>query len=236
MRIAICEDESGARAWVRQALMSVIPEDSRMSIREFGDGELLLAAYIASNSPFDVVLLDVDMPGLNGLETARRIRNQDGSVVIAFLTSYSEFAIKGYEVRAFRYILKNEPEPLLQRQLREVVREGMRRVKRLTIVTKDAKYALPAQSILYAEVYNRVVTIHARGGTAHQYYGTLAELEAELEGYSFVRTHKSYLVNLAAIDSIRDDQILLKGGETVYMSRRLRAGIEEAFVLYMAGR
>ena len=88
-------------------------------IHEFTSGRDLLSFYV--KGMYEVIILDVEMPDLTGLQTAERIRQIDGSVIISFLTNYAEFAVKGYDVGAFRYILKNQPDYVYTKQLNSIM-------------------------------------------------------------------------------------------------------------------
>lgn len=105
MNIAICDDE---QVFLRQLHRKIadlkIPD---CQIHEFSSGKELLSSFI--KGMYEVIILDVEMPELNGLQTAEKIRQTDKSVIISFLTNYAEFAVQGYEVNAFRYILKINP-------------------------------------------------------------------------------------------------------------------------------
>lgn len=119
MNIAICDDEKVFLKQLHTKINSLKIHNCQIS--EFTSGQELLSNFV--KGMYEIVILDVEMPGLNGLETAERIRQTDKSVIISFLTNYSEFAVKGYEVGAFRYILKNQPDYAYMEQLLSVFDE-----------------------------------------------------------------------------------------------------------------
>ena len=98
---------------------------------------------------YEIIILDVEMPGLNGLETAERIRQTDKSVIISFLTNYSEFAVKGYEVGAFRYILKNQPDYAYMEQLLSVFDEYNQKFRTFTFTNRNLTFSFKLIHILY---------------------------------------------------------------------------------------
>nr|WP_302511320.1 response regulator [uncultured Ruminococcus sp.] len=106
MNIAIVDDEPVFLKQLHNRLREMKLPDCE--IHEFTSGRDLLSFYV--KGMYEVIILDVEMPDLTGLQTAERIRQIDGSVIISFLTNYAEFAVKGYDVGAFRYILKNQPD------------------------------------------------------------------------------------------------------------------------------
>ncbi|MCM1227603.1 MAG: response regulator [Clostridium sp.] len=105
MRIAIVDDEKNFLSNLKNIIIESYPEPDKLNISEFGCGEEFIKDF--KKSMYDVIILDIEMKELNGLETAEKIRSADNSVIIVFLTSHQEFALQGYEVNAFRYMLKN---------------------------------------------------------------------------------------------------------------------------------
>lgn len=100
---------------------------------------------------YEVIILDVEMPDLTGLQTAERIRQIDGSVIISFLTNYAEFAVKGYDVGAFRYILKNQPDYVYTKQLNSIIAECQQRFRTFTFNNKNLSFKFRLTDILYFE-------------------------------------------------------------------------------------
>lgn len=111
MRIAICDDEEVFRTYLRNLLaLDSFTGGTDIQVTEYAGGEALLADLETAAESLDVVFLDIRMPGMDGLETARLLRQRGEKCLIVFLTSLLEYARKGYEVRAFRYLLKEEAE------------------------------------------------------------------------------------------------------------------------------
>ena len=115
MRIALCDDDKNFLTMFRKLMEESYPDQDKLYISEFESGEQFLSQFEANQ--FDVIILDVEMKGLTGLEVAGKIRETDRSVIIAFLTSHQEFATDGYEVNAFRYLLKKEIPQKLEKCL-----------------------------------------------------------------------------------------------------------------------
>mgnify|MGYP004730973699 CR=1 FL=1 len=103
MRIAIVDDEQKFLLNLKSMIKKVYPEPDKLKISEFGSGDEFIKDF--KKNMYDIIILDIEMKELNGLETAERIRSADSSVIIVFLTSHQEFALQGYEVNAFRYML-----------------------------------------------------------------------------------------------------------------------------------
>ncbi len=121
MRIAIVDDEREFLLNLKSMISENYPEPDKLSISEFGSGEEFVKNF--KKNMYDIIILDIEMKELNGLETAEKIRSADSSVIIVFLTSHQEFALQGYEVNAFRYMLKSQPETMYRRQLSSIFDE-----------------------------------------------------------------------------------------------------------------
>lgn len=128
MNIAIVDDEPVFLKQLHNRLREMKLPDCE--IHEFTSGRDLLSFYV--KGMYEVIILDVEMPDLTGLQTAERIRQIDGSVIISFLTNYAEFAVKGYDVGAFRYILKNQPDYVYTKQLNSIIAECQQRFRTFT--------------------------------------------------------------------------------------------------------
>lgn len=121
MKIAICDDEKKFLNKVKKLIVSNYAANDKLTICEFESGEQFLSHFKANQ--YDIIILDIKMKELTGLDVAEKIRETDKSVIIAFLTSHQEFAPNGYEVNAFRYLLKGQPEHMYIKQLRSIFNE-----------------------------------------------------------------------------------------------------------------
>ena len=121
MKIAICDDEKIFLKKMNNLIVSNYANPDKLIICEFESGEQFLSQFKANQ--FDVIILDIEMKELTGLDVAEKIRETDKAVIIAFLTSHQEFAPNGYEVNAFRYLLKGQPEQMYIKQLRSIFNE-----------------------------------------------------------------------------------------------------------------
>ncbi len=235
MRIAICDDEKTFLIKLRKEISEILNEPD-YELMEFHSGEALLDAY--KEQKYDIIILDIEMNGINGLDTAREIRKSDCSVVIAFLTSYESFAVQGYEVKAERYILKQQPSNMYKEQLSSLFSEY--RLRHKTFVYNNLNKAFSARlfDIQYFEVYIRTIIVHVYDGDnkIFNYYGKLSELEESYTADGFVRVGKSYLVNISNIKHIDKDGIYMLNGDFVSMGRSVRAKVIKAYMDYLSGR
>lgn len=231
MKIAICDDQERESNEVEKWIKALIPDSKDYELFKYFSGEALLEAI--HTEAFDIIFLDIEMKGINGLETARKIRKDHKRAIIVFLTNYKEFSIDGYEVGAFRYLLKGQHESVYIQKFRDIIREYNSRYKTLDIYTRDMFKKVYVDEISYFEVYRKKVTLHTIDRKQYEYNKPLCDIEKELVGDQFKKPHKSYLVNLTAIDKITKDGLLMKSGEMVPVSRNFKKEISDAYLNYM---
>lgn len=205
MRIAIVDDEASVREELRGYIGRLAGETgTEMSVTEFPSGDALLSGY---EPVYDIMVFDVDMPGINGMDTARKIREQDEHVVILFVTNIAQYAINGYEVDAVDYIIKPVGYHDFAMKFRKALRraaQGRRRA--LVIDTVNGPISLEADSVLYIEVMAHYLIYHT-SGREYRVRASMKDQEDTLKKYGFARCHKSYLVNLAHLDGVTASDI-----------------------------
>lgn len=233
MKIAICDDEERSVSKIREDLVSLQTSDDEFSFDEFNDGSSLLSGF--TEGKYAIIVLDIEMNGLNGLETAEFIRSIDDKVIIIFLTSYEKFACQGYEVRAFRYILKTQPHSIYMKQLDDAIHEYYRNTRYIIASVNGKDEKLLTDDILYLEVFSHKIQIHTKTED-YTVKGTLSEFEAQLSDSLFARLDKSSLVNIINIDYIRKNEVILVNGKTLFASRNHIRNIKESFMNYSRSR
>ena len=156
-------------------------------------------------------------------------------MIIIFLTGYEKFACQGYAVRAFRYILKNQPHSIYMKQLDDAIREYYRNTRYIIASDGSKEEKLPTEDILYIEVFSHKLMIHAKNGN-YVTKGTLTDMEEQLSDLLFMRLDKSNLVNIANIDYIRKNEVILTNGDTLFASRNHIKNIKQCFMDYSRSR
>lgn len=229
IRVAIAEDDPICTERLQDYLERYGRENAEtVEITLFSDGAELVEDYRPN---YDLLLLDIEMPHLDGMTAAEKIRRLDSEVSILFVTNMAKYAIKGYEVDALGFMLKPVSYFQLALKLKKVQSCLQSRSQRsLMIPTEDGIKKLPAADVHYVEVLDHRLHLH----TDQQVYitpGSLRDLEAELAGQHFVRCNKGYLVNLRHIELIRDDCVVMANGDKLLISRRKREG----FLLAVTG-
>lgn len=232
LKLAIAEDDPKCAADLRSFVERYCQEhDLELQLRMFPDGMKLVEEY---QPVWDVLLLDIEMPHLDGMKAAERIRAVDPAVLIIFITYMGKFAIRGYEVSALDFVLKPVNYSKLAMRLRHVEEIIRRREDRFLLVSENGGlFRILTADIRYIEVANRHIHIHAADRT-YVTNGTLSKLEQDLEGQPFARCSHSYLVNLRHVTSVERDAVLV-AGETVPLSRSKQKTFLQALSDYMGG-
>ncbi len=233
MKIAICDDEPSFLIQLKELLNDCCGATDKLMIEEFSSGEELLADF--SPNKYDAIILDIEMVGISGIDAAQQIRRSDSGVIIAFLTSHQEFAIHGYEVNAFRYILKGQPEQMFRRQLMSIIGEYHQTHISYPIQCKNELHNISVSSILYFEVFKRTIVLHTEK-QQYEYYGRLSDIEKDSRLIGFIKPHKSYYVNLSFIESVKPTEIVMKNGSVIPLSRNLRQYVTDRFLAFLTER
>lgn len=216
IKIAICEDEKEQQELLKSYIDQIFDGLSvKYELEIYNLGEELLDSY---SKDIDILLLDIQMGQINGMDTARKIRELDDKVEIIFITSLIEYVLEGYEVRAYRYLIKPIKYDDLKNNVINCIKEIDIKNKYIIIKENGNRIKLDINEITYIEVQKEDITIH----TLNQIYkikGTMNNIEKEINCIRFFRCHKSYLVNLEHVKSIKQYVAMLENSEEVPISR-----------------
>lgn len=215
MRAAICDDDKTFRDEVAKWVLRY--DEVSNQVVTFSNGDDLLN----SRDSFDVIFLDIDMEGLNGIDTARKLRRRDKHVKIIFVTSYSDYVDGAFSVHAFSYLLKPVTKEIIYRQIDEVLSyiAPMKTSEELEFQTKSGLERLRTDEIYYFEYISRHIIIHSEKGV-FQFKGKIAEVSKEMEKYGFALPHKSYVVNLYHVKSLKGYELKMMNGDIVPLSQK----------------
>lgn len=233
--VAVCDDEPRVADYLKNAVTDRLAKadiDGRVAV--FSDGEPLVQAYDSGTADFDIILLDITMKNCDGLTAAKRIREKDANVMIVFVTASAEYVFRGYEVRAFRYLLKPELVNGFDGVFADCLAELTRSNEvRFTFQTGSETVSVPVKDILYFESDKRKISVKCRGSKEYSFYGKLDSVEEELKKRDFVRCHQSFLVNAKKITSVSAGELTVETGETVPVSKHRAKETNEAFLWAM---
>ena len=220
MRVAICDDAIQDRTWMLRSTNAYMQQHGiQATVTTFESGHELLNA----KKEFDLYLLDVVMPQMNGIELAAQIRRINKRSPIIFITSSSEYAIDGYSVNAAGYILKPPDTEQFSSQLSRLIQDGLLACDQtIRVICDRVEIQLAVHRIVYAESLLHQILLHIFGGEPLRLYQKLDDLEESLTPYKqFLRCHKSYLVNLDYVSSIEKSTFTMTTGASVPISRSL---------------
>lgn len=183
---------------------------------------------------FDLVIMDIDMPGINGVDAAREIRREGNDLVIMFVTNMPQYALAGYEVEAVDYVLK----PLSYQDFALKMQKASRYVQRnrdavITLQTVDGVVSVQTSEILYVESALHYLLYHTEKGS-WKVRGSIAQAEQELGPLRFARCNSGFLVNLRHVQAIEKEDVLV-GSHRLKISRGRRLEFMNAFTRYLGG-
>lgn len=242
MYLAYCEDEEIQIEYIRQLVMQwALEKGVPLHFLSYRSAEELLFEQEGQYS-FDVLLLDIDMRGMSGMELAHKIREKEKEMPIIFVTNRKEYVFEGYEVNAYRYLLKPLSEEKLFPLLDEI-NSASREEKRYIIESIEGEMQkIPLDNILYLEVNGHYTSLHTVNNYVLQVKKSLAELEEEIAGAyaddieqekkQFVSTHRSYLVNLQHVERVLRKECILSDGSSVPVSRNAYAAVNQEFIAF----
>jgi DNA-binding LytR/AlgR family response regulator len=238
MRIAICEDEKAESERLYGMIKRYYETDTfrSITIRTYSNGSDFLDDF--EKISFDLVFLDIKMPGQNGMEVARLVRRKDAHVILVFVTYTKQFAIDGYTVKVFRYLVKPIEYGHLKAVLDAVSLEETRAEGFLRFVSSDAAYRLPLGEIIYIEKEGRVALVHLADGRVIRGKLLLREAMEQLEDTGAMAwPHQTYVVNMQFIREIdRHEKVLrLHTGEVLKVARGKLNGLMSAYMDYSGG-
>lgn len=230
--IAIVEDNLAEADRLRQYFDQYTQErETLFNITHFESAEQFLAKY---EPVYDIVLLDIMLPQMNGMEAAVKLRELDETITIIFVTNMAQFAVRGYEVNAFDFVVKPVSYSNFSLKLQRVLNKlSKRRETDVIVSTSEGIFRIASSRIKYIEISGHRLVYHTTSGNIGA-YGTLKEVEATLSSKVFVRCNNSYLVNLNYVRAIRGYTVLV-GSDELPISRPKKKPFVQAVNDFLGG-
>lgn len=235
MIIGLCDDNDVQLNYVNSLIASwANKRHVKCDIAIYHSAEELVFEN-AGSYPFDLLILDIQMGEMNGMELAKRIRTTDKNIMIIFITGLSDYVFEGYEVGALRYLLK----PLKEEQFTALLNEAFSQMnqdnKRWYIFTCDGEIVkLDYDDIIYIEARGHYVNIVSTG-QSYELKGSISQLSEQLNADDFFSTHRSYIVNFKHVEKINKEDCLLSNGVYIPVSRSNYKQLNKAFIQYYRG-
>jgi DNA-binding LytR/AlgR family response regulator len=233
--IAICDDEIIQVEFVEKLINEIKKEKNiKIKLNKFSSGEQILSS--ANIIQYHIILLDMEMEQINGIEVAKRIRHFNEQALIIFITGFKDYVFNVFEVKTFRYLLKPLDKQLFYKafiEAIEIIDVTTTNFRDFLHVKKNKQDIIVSyESIQYFEKYKNKVLIVTENGEI-EFYGTMNELILLLNMEKFIRVHQGYIVNIDNIELITSKEVILKEGKRIPVSRRNVKEVKEAFLSRM---
>ncbi|MDE7300345.1 MAG: LytTR family DNA-binding domain-containing protein [Lachnospiraceae bacterium] len=225
MRIALCDDSPQDRAAVKEILGGM-----GLTAEVFDTGEALQAAFW--KQPCDIVLLDIEMPGIGGYELALVLKKQNAACEIVFITDHTELVLDAFQFKPAAFVPKRLLKSELPKALRRILERG---IKNPVFVTKKkGTRIVELNQVMYLKyVYDHEVEFTLKDGGRFSESGSMKQFEAELSKEGFIRVYSNCMVNALYITRLERDAVVLANGEQFPVARERRESVRNAYMEYL---
>lgn len=234
MKIAVCDDEP----IICQQLIELItayPQTEPVAIKAFTSGDDLLAA----EDSFDLVFLDIQLPGIDGLTVGEQLLSKDPDLILVLISSNFHYISQSYHIRTFQFMIKPIEPDFFAVEFKRCLEKYQNTCGYYPILSQREEIKLPIKDIVYVQSDLRESLFYLTDGDKYATYRKLSDVAAELEGFHFLRCHKSYLVNLSRIGRHHKNKLTVRIGNqdrTIPISRRYQESFVQQYGLYRATR
>ena len=232
IHVMICDDDQESIERIQKCTHQYLEESStKAEVFCFEDPIKISPTLLKS---IDIAFLDIDFHNTvcNGIQLAGQLRQVRPDAVIIFITNFIEYAPEGYEVRAFRYILKDKLEENLRRFFPLAIQELQKTQEVFKITIEGEILDIPVDDILYLEVQQHDITLYCRQGKQYVFHESLTKIEQQLHDRGFLRIHNSYLVNMKQIRKFQCREALLLDGTVLRVSEKNYAENKKKYLLW----
>ena len=229
MKIAVCDDEKHFIAKFKD-IMDKLYNSLDIITDEFSQGDELLRRF--RSSPYDIIFLDIEMPGMDGITLARKLRALSDEVCIVFLTGHVEYAIQGYEVNALRYLTKPADESKV-REVVDYVLSKQANAKQLWLKTSDGDVKLRLSDVLFIESQNQNIAVNTAKDT-YVVRGNISDYEERLAPEGFFRIHRGYLISLDKVIRITGKEVIMENGTPRPVSRTRESKLRDVMFSFVS--
>ena len=230
IRIAICDDRQEDISALSKALYAY---NDAFYITEYTNGEFLIADYLEREILYDILFLDIYMPGINGIEIATKIRAVMKEAIIIFVSSSNEHYPEAFDVFAFNYIIK----PMKQDKLNSLMDQALMNINKehgyqIQFSYKSKNYRILCKDILYIESRDKIVLFHMKDNTTLQCYSKLDQIFKQLPEDSFIRCHQSFIANIHHITEMAESHFRV-GALVINISKKYLKVAKDKYFEYL---
>lgn len=232
IKIAVCDDESVMCERLKQMIVSKLEQwEEPFRVSCYTNA----VQFLHTSLDFDLIFLDIQMPDLNGMDLAKRLRKKEFEGILIFVTVLKECMLDAFEVEAMDYLCKPVEDQRLEKALkRSLKRLHSREEKYLSVQTMHWCRNIKLKDIYYCEVMNRKIFLHTKNGII-EYYGKLKEVEQQTAP-DFIKCHRSFLVNPEYLSEYREGRAFLENGEQIPVSKNCHSILMKKMMEYMGKR
>lgn len=230
VNIVLCDDNATFLKSLHHKIKTVAAQyDWICTYQYFNDAHKLLEADLTKT---DILFLDIDMPGIDGITAGKLLRDQYPELIIVYVTGYVQYARDGYSVAAFRYLLKDSLDIELPDCIRDIQKKLFAQQESITIRGLEHLLQIRLQDMLYIEgTSQRHVIVHMRQDEL-ECMGTLSDFEKQLGAHGFLRIQRSYLVNMFHVQWIKNYHVYLSNGEALKVSERNYPNVTTQYLIW----
>ena len=230
IRIIICDDDGNCREELRQIVNHILFDKIEVSFECYEDGkELVKLLEDEKEIDADIIFMDIEMPQMDGLNTARFLRKNHVDAKIVFCTKHGECALQGYEVQAYDFLVKPISEKRVERLLYRYYKETLKdEEKYLLVYKRTRKEWIPIKRVRYfLSDRRKIKAVMTSSKDVAEFYMKMEEVEEKVGKRGFLRCHQSYLINVEHVVSWDGNNIFLTGNERIPVSRRYKETIKQ---------
>lgn len=237
LNIVLCDDNQQMQDAYSSLIMNVANYNGiNITLSTFESGESLVFHLLDSPNQADIIYLDILMGPLNGMKTAKKLRELGCSSEIIFLTTSEDYVFEAFDISPVQYLIKDSTtaERFEQVFLRAVSLTREKKTEMFICDSGNTRKVIPIRSISYFEIWKRVIIVHYQKRDLFEYYGTLEQLEQQLLGKGVIRVHRSYMVNMPYIAKFQSQKLVLKTGEVIPIGVTYMKLVKQTFSNYLS--
>ncbi len=233
LNIALCDDESVEIKYLASLTQEWAKTvDKAVNISSFASAEAFLFEY-EENKSFDILLLDIQMKGMDGISLAEKIRETNTDLQIIFITGFPDYISKGYDVSALHYLIKPIEKEKLFSVLNKAIGNLKKAEKYLLLSVDNESFRIKSEDIIYIEAFGHSSNVVCKNGE-YRINAPISDFMKILDS-KFVPCHRSYIINLKSVSRITKTDVIFDNGKTTPVSRRMYNAVNTAFINFYRG-
>lgn len=228
LKIAICDDEKRYSEELRKIVGKINPD---IEVKTYCSPTDFLEFIEKEEKIPNIIFLDIEMPEMDGITLAKKLKNMGYDSYVIFTTAHAEYAVKGYEARAFRYLLKPFSEEMISRVLLEISGE-LNKIKKILLQSSSTEEVIPLKDVIYISAEDKYTVLYTKDKYCLGRI-SLSNYEKMLIPYGFYRIHRKYIINFQHYKGMENGNVYLTNGKSVPISRRREKKFHKELLQYL---